>query len=106
MVENRYQHLYTGITTDIKRRLRQHNGELKGGAKALKGKGPVQLRWLASTLGKSQALKTEYQLKRLSRQQKNALITQGNQPLKAPFENTLVCTSTDQVLPLAVVTLS
>ncbi|MEG3768404.1 hypothetical protein V5298_18050, partial [Alteromonas sp. 14N.309.X.WAT.G.H12] len=68
---------------------------LKGGAKALKGKGPVQLRWIASTLGKSQALKTEYQLKRLSRQQKNALIRHGKTPLTAPFDDTLVCTTFD-----------
>ncbi len=37
--------LYTGISTDPARRLRQHQGELAGGAKALRGKGPLQLVW-------------------------------------------------------------
>ncbi len=31
---------YNGSTNDLKRRLRQHNGEIVGGAKATSGKGP------------------------------------------------------------------
>lgn len=31
---------YNGSTNNLKRRLRQHNGEIKGGAKATQGKGP------------------------------------------------------------------
>eukprot|EP00438_Fugacium_kawagutii_P009080 Skav233247 [mRNA] locus=scaffold2786:119058:121401:- [translate_table: standard] len=31
---------YTGITTDLSRRLRQHNGELRGGARATRAGGP------------------------------------------------------------------
>ncbi|CAK9055053.1 unnamed protein product [Durusdinium trenchii] len=34
---------YTGITTDLSRRLRQHNGELRGGAKATRAGGPWQV---------------------------------------------------------------
>lgn len=31
---------YVGKTNDLRRRVRQHNGEIKGGAKKTKGKGP------------------------------------------------------------------
>ena len=41
IVENRLGHLYTGITTNPQRRIKQHNGLLAGGAKALKGKAPI-----------------------------------------------------------------
>jgi predicted GIY-YIG superfamily endonuclease len=34
---------YVGITNRIQHRLRQHNGEIKGGAKATRGKGPWSL---------------------------------------------------------------
>lgn len=34
--------LYVGITTDLRRRLRQHNGELAGGASFTSGRRPVR----------------------------------------------------------------
>ena len=34
IIENEKGSLYTGITTDIERRLSQHSGEKKGGAKS------------------------------------------------------------------------
>lgn len=34
---------YIGITNNIERRLKQHNGILKGGAKSTRGKGPWKL---------------------------------------------------------------
>jgi putative endonuclease len=33
--------LYCGITSDIKRRMKQHNGELAGGAKYTRARRPV-----------------------------------------------------------------
>ena len=35
--------LYCGVTTDVARRLRQHEGLIAGGAKYTRGKGPVRL---------------------------------------------------------------
>ncbi|MGB0360697.1 MAG: GIY-YIG nuclease family protein, partial [Endozoicomonas sp.] len=35
--------LYTGITTDIKRRWRQHSGDLVGGARFFRGRKPEKL---------------------------------------------------------------
>ncbi|WP_240474884.1 GIY-YIG nuclease family protein [Rheinheimera baltica] len=79
MVQTASGMLYTGISTDPKRRLRQHSGEITGGAKALRGKGPLTLVYQQSLADKSAAAKAEYQLKQLSRSAKLALITQYNQ---------------------------
>ena len=74
MVQTAAGILYTGISTDPKRRLRQHSGELAGGAKALRGKGPLQLVYQRQLADKSAAAKAEYQLKQLPRAAKLALI--------------------------------
>lgn len=66
--------LYTGISTDIRRRLRQHNGELKGGAKYTRPRRPVELLLQVECGTKSRALKLEYRFKKLSRRQKLELI--------------------------------
>ncbi len=46
ILENPKRKTYVGITLDLKKRLRQHNGELKGGAKSTHKKGP----WHCATL--------------------------------------------------------
>lgn len=74
LIENRLGQLYTGCTTDPLRRMRQHCGAITGGARALKGKGPLRFRAVLSVADKSAALKLEYAIKQLSRAQKNALI--------------------------------
>jgi putative endonuclease len=60
--------IYTGITNDIDERIRQHN-EGKG-AKYTRGRTPVVLIKSFEVGSKSQALKEEYRIKQLSRQQK------------------------------------
>jgi predicted GIY-YIG superfamily endonuclease len=50
---------YTGITNNSTRRLRQHNGELKGGARATKIIRPVRYYIIISNLSKSKALSIE-----------------------------------------------
>lgn len=63
---------YTGITTDLNRRLRQHeSGE---GAKYTRGKGPFVVRWAETGPDRSWALKREREIKRMSRRQKERLI--------------------------------
>lgn len=70
--------LYTGITTDISRRLREH--ELGRGARRLRGRGPLVLAFSQAVGNRSQALRLEYRVKRLGRAQKEALI-EGTSPL-------------------------
>jgi putative endonuclease len=77
LIENRLGQLYTGITTDPYRRIAQHRGELKGGAKALKGKAPLTFRAIFAAKNKSHAAKLEVFVKRLSRAQKDKVIKDG-----------------------------
>ena len=77
MVENRLGQIYTGITTDPNRRIAQHRGLLKGGAKALKGKSPLTLKAVFELEDKSQAAKLEYAVKQMSRPKKDEIIRNG-----------------------------
>ncbi len=65
--------LYTGITTDIKRRVEEHNSSEKG-AKYTKLRRPVDLVYSEESENRSTASKREYAIKKLSRAQKLELI--------------------------------
>jgi putative endonuclease len=67
---------YTGITTNINRRIKQHNGELPGGPKYTIGLRPVRLVYSESAVNRSAAQQREYAIKQLSREQKLALCIQ------------------------------
>ena len=67
--------LYTGITTDIERRLRQHR-EGKG-AKYFRGRKPERLLYLEPGYDRSSASKRELQIKALRRSEKQELIGSG-----------------------------
>lgn len=73
--------LYTGVSTEPARRLRQHSGELTGGAKALKGKGPLQLAFTYAMPCRSSACKLEYQLKQWTKKDKELLLNQDAKQL-------------------------
>ncbi len=64
---------YTGITTDITRRLEEHNHSPKG-AKYTRARRPVNLRYHEEHPDKSQALKREMAIKRMKRSGKAALV--------------------------------
>ncbi len=64
--------LYTGITTDLARRMATHNSGK--GAKYTRGRGPVALVYQESCPDKSAALRRELAIKRLSRREKLALL--------------------------------
>lgn len=65
--------LYTGITTDIKRRVEEHNSTTKG-AKYTKIRRPVELVYSEESSDRSSASKREYAIKKLTRAEKLELI--------------------------------
>lgn len=66
--------LYTGITTDIERRIDEHNNSPKG-AKYTRNRRPVSLVYSEACEDKSIASKREYAIKKLTRAEKEKLIS-------------------------------
>ncbi|MBN2585601.1 GIY-YIG nuclease family protein [Patescibacteria group bacterium] len=65
--------LYTGITTDIERRINEHNASTVG-AKYMRGRGPAKLVFSRNFRNRSNAAKEEVHIKKLPRAKKLALI--------------------------------
>jgi putative endonuclease len=72
-------YLYTGISTEPQRRLREHE-QGRVGARSLRGKGPLQLVWSCAAADRAAASRIEYRLKRCSKAAKEALVA-GRQSL-------------------------
>ena len=66
--------LYTGITTDIQRRWKQHLGLLAGGAKFFRGRSPVTLAYLENGHDRSSASRRESAIRKLPRARKIKLL--------------------------------
>lgn len=64
--------LYTGVTDDVERRLAAHRSGR--GAKYTRGRGPLELVYQEEVPDKSAALRREYQIKQLPKQEKEGLI--------------------------------
>jgi len=91
--------LYTGITTDVERRLSEHAGigngakvvkgakgaAIKKGAKSLRGKGPLVLVWHTAVKDRSEASVLEARIKKLSRNAKEKLVSGDLELLKSIF---------------------
>lgn len=60
--------LYTGITTDVEARLEVHRSGK--GAKYTRGRGPLEVVYTEECASKSDALKREFQIKALPREEK------------------------------------
>ncbi len=67
--------LYTGYTTDVERRLAEHNAG--AGARYTRGRTPVRLVHTEDFATKSEAMRREYAIKQLRRARKQALIRTG-----------------------------
>lgn len=72
MVECADQTLYTGWTTDVQRRLEEHNAGR--GARYTRDRGPVRLVYVEEVPDRRTALKREMEIKRMRRPQKLKLI--------------------------------
>jgi len=66
--------LYTGVTTDLKRRIHQHNSCNKTGAKYTRVRRPIELVYNEQSQSRSSACQREYELKQLSKIQKEQLV--------------------------------
>lgn len=73
LVECADKTLYTGITTDLERRIGEHNDSLKG-ARYTRAKRPVKLVYSEAAVSRSEASKREHELKKLSREEKLKLV--------------------------------
>ena len=65
--------LYTGVTTDVERRFKEHSGSPRG-ARFFNGRKPVEVVYTESGHTRSSACQREAEIKKLSRPQKIALV--------------------------------
>lgn len=76
MVRCRDNSLYTGITTDVKRRVQEHNGKPEDkGAKYTKARRPVKLVYHTRCNDRSSAASAEAALRKLPKREKEHLAT-------------------------------
>lgn len=68
--------LYTGITTDVQKRLEAHQSGK--GAKYTRGRGPLKLVYREECADHSAALRREWEIKQLPREEKEKLIQNQN----------------------------
>jgi predicted GIY-YIG superfamily endonuclease len=66
------QSLYCGITTDLHRRLESHNRG--AGARYTRSRRPVRLVWFSHEIGRAEALKEEFRIKRLPKHEKELFV--------------------------------
>ena len=65
--------LYTGIATDVGRRLREHRAG-KRGAKSLRGRGPLTIAFEHVVGDRAEASRVEHRIKQLSKPDKERLV--------------------------------
>ena len=66
--------IYTGMTNNLEKRINEHINKSKNGAKYTKSHKAIKLETAWKSKEKSLACKLEYQIKQLSKQQKEELI--------------------------------
>ena len=66
--------LYCGITNNLEKRLKQHKGEIKGGAKYTRSHWPCKLVYKEKSASRSEALQREIVIKKMSKVEKQTLV--------------------------------
>lgn len=66
--------LYTGVTTDVARRVAEHQAGGPRCARSLRGRGPLELVFSQPVGSRSRALSLEWQVKRWPRRHKDELV--------------------------------
>ncbi len=74
LVRTREGALYTGISTDVARRLEEHRRGGRRGARFLRARAPLQLVYRAALGDRSVAQAAEYRVKRLPRRDKEGIV--------------------------------
>ena len=74
ILECRDGSLYCGITNNLEKRLKQHKGEIKGGAKYTRSHWPCKLVYKEKSASRSEAAQREIVIKNMSKDEKQALI--------------------------------
>lgn len=69
--------LYTGVTTDVARRLKEHNGNNKLAAAYTRARRPVTIVYNEALSTQSGALKREYEIKQLCSSDKEVLVNKS-----------------------------
>lgn len=72
VLRTRDGNLYTGIATDVERRLEEHRAGR--GAKALRGRAPLELTYSCEIGARGEALRLEAAVKRLPKVEKERLV--------------------------------
>ncbi|HTJ44044.1 MAG TPA: GIY-YIG nuclease family protein [Kofleriaceae bacterium] len=66
LVSERTRRTYVGATTDVDRRARQHNGELRGGARATRANRPWRVARIVGPFERrGEALRVEWRIKKV-----------------------------------------
>jgi putative endonuclease len=74
--------LYTGVATDVARRVDEHNGLKPRGARYTRSRRPVALVYHERARNRAAACRREYGIKRMNRRQKLALIAGASRMMR------------------------
>lgn len=79
IIRTRNGALYTGITPDVERRFSEHVAGGKKSAKYLKGRGPLKLVFQKTIGTRSEPLKAEAEVKKMSKAEKEGMVIEFSQ---------------------------